>query len=253
MGRRRNGVITVWGGAVGWRSLAWCSVGGIAFMFLTSIGGVISSVFVPDGWTRVRVLHGVEAEHPQQLWQIGVYSSVGWTDTECIRLPQSTPDVLASWAQADNRLPRHAVSPIVRRGTPFARVHAPGANSWRLYAAGWLFRAWRGGHWSMDDASGVSFRAANLRHIADPTGRAAMGYTVPYGPVWSGIVLNSLVGAVGIWASVVLPVAIRRARRRGRGLCVACGYDLAGVDGVVCPECGGRQAAIGARVRHGRA
>lgn len=30
----------------------------------------------------------------------------------------------------------------------------------------------------------------------------------------------------------------RSARRRRRGLCVACGYDLQGIEGGVCPECG---------------
>ncbi len=33
------------------------------------------------------------------------------------------------------------------------------------------------------------------------------------------------------------------ARRLGRGLCPNCGYDMAGVDGQICPECGATFAA----------
>lgn len=44
--------------------------------------------------------------------------------------------------------------------------------------------------------------------------------------------VGAIVGIVG-----VLPM--QRAGRRSRGLCVRCGYDLAGLDdAVVCPECG---------------
>ena len=31
---------------------------------------------------------------------------------------------------------------------------------------------------------------------------------------------------------------LRRHRRRKKGLCVACGYNLAGNESGVCPECG---------------
>jgi hypothetical protein len=43
MSRRRNGVMTGWGGAVGVRLLAWCGVGGVLFMVATSLFGIVVS------------------------------------------------------------------------------------------------------------------------------------------------------------------------------------------------------------------
>lgn len=46
---------------------------------------------------------------------------------------------------------------------------------------------------------------------------------------------------VGVLGGAVEAGRRARERRRGRrGLCPACGYSLAGVDGSVCPECGAR-------------
>lgn len=83
--------------------------------------------------------------------------------------------------------------------------------------------------------------------LRDPTGLSSGGYLVPYGPAWRGIVFNSVVWGVVVWSVVVLPFSIRRARRRRRGLCLGCGYDLSGGGGdggVVCPECGGEQREV---------
>ncbi len=60
-------------------------------------------------------------------------------------------------------------------------------------------------------------------------------------PVWPGFPLAVLVVAAGFWA---LERAGRRAVRRVRrmrtpyGHCASCGYDLAGIDATLCPECG---------------
>ena len=55
-------------------------------------------------------------------------------------------------------------------------------------------------------------------------------------PLWPGFVFNTLFCGVPIWVVGVAPFALRRVVRRRRGRCVACGYDLAGLDR--CPECG---------------
>ena len=55
-------------------------------------------------------------------------------------------------------------------------------------------------------------------------------------PIWLPTVL-----VVGSW--IALPFVsrrLKRRRRRKRGLCVKCGYDLTGNESGVCPECGNR-------------
>ncbi len=61
--------------------------------------------------------------------------------------------------------------------------------------------------------------------------------------VWRGFVFDTLFYAVPWWIVLITPGAVVRWRRKRRGACVACGYDLRGlVDAekgkTVCPECG---------------
>jgi hypothetical protein len=55
-------------------------------------------------------------------------------------------------------------------------------------------------------------------------------------PVWPGFVLNSLLYAMPVASLIVAAGLLRARRRRRRGRCVRCNYDLAGLD--ACPECG---------------
>ncbi len=84
-------------------------------------------------------------------------------------------------------------------------------------------------------------------------------------PLWPGFLLDTLIYAVPWWIVLITPRATMRWRRKRRGRCVACGYDLRGLGGgtvlrtvmdgdasdeedtarravppgwVVCPECG---------------
>jgi len=61
---------------------------------------------------------------------------------------------------------------------------------------------------------------------------------LPLDPVPSGLAINGAAWT-GAWLVPLLGVAIgRRGMRRVRGRCPACGYDLRGSTGDVCPECG---------------
>lgn len=55
-----------------------------------------------------------------------------------------------------------------------------------------------------------------------------------------GLLANPLIVGLSLWAIIAVPwtaaVGVRRARRMRAGWCLACGYDLAGLD--TCPECG---------------
>lgn len=63
--------------------------------------------------------------------------------------------------------------------------------------------------------------------------------------LYRGYIHNALSAIAAVWLAAALPLTIRdrvrsaRARRRAAaGQCQKCGFDLAGLDGRPCPECG---------------
>ncbi|MCP4246102.1 MAG: hypothetical protein GY778_03545 [bacterium] len=54
--------------------------------------------------------------------------------------------------------------------------------------------------------------------------------------IWLPLVLFSVYPAIAAICSVRRP--LRRRRRRRKGLCVGCAYDLTGNESRICPECG---------------
>ncbi len=82
--------------------------------------------------------------------------------------------------------------------------------------------------WSWNDGLTPPMRAGNLCQGADRR--------LPLIPIWPGFAINTLVLSLVplcMWTGIVL---LRRNRRRIRGRCVGCGYDVFGLD--ACPECG---------------
>ncbi len=62
---------------------------------------------------------------------------------------------------------------------------------------------------------------------------------LPYYPVIPGFAADTALYAGVWWALLFGPGATRRSRRRRRGLCPRCAYDLKGLaPGSPCPECG---------------
>ena len=61
---------------------------------------------------------------------------------------------------------------------------------------------------------------------------------LPYAPIWTGLVMNTLLYAAMLWVLMGAPFVVRRWRRQRTGRCFRCGYDLRGADHEVCPECG---------------
>ncbi len=62
---------------------------------------------------------------------------------------------------------------------------------------------------------------------------------LPIMPIWLGFSANTLLYGALAWGVLFAPGVVRRWRRRRRGACVGCGYDLKGIaPGGVCPECG---------------
>lgn len=59
---------------------------------------------------------------------------------------------------------------------------------------------------------------------------------LPIKPVWTGLLLDAVLYGAALFALSAAPGAFVRARRRRRGLCLKCAYELKGLS--VCPECG---------------
>lgn len=62
------------------------------------------------------------------------------------------------------------------------------------------------------------------------------GKGLPVRPGWLGLGVNTLVFGGACWLLITGAGAARRWRRRRRGRCAACGYDLGDLE--TCPECG---------------
>jgi hypothetical protein len=66
-------------------------------------------------------------------------------------------------------------------------------------------------------------------------------------PLAGGLALDSLIYAAALAGLVAAARLAVRARRRGRGLCTVCRYDLRGLaSGSVCPECGAAGRVVNA-------
>lgn len=102
-------------------------------------------------------------------------------------------------------------------------------------------RVWIGAGWPLRSAyavGGTDPGAFSKWYFGDWR-RSALGrdFLVPYLPHWPGLLGNTLFYAALALGLLVLLRWRRTGRRRARGLCVACGYELG--EGVgVCPECG---------------
>jgi hypothetical protein len=53
-------------------------------------------------------------------------------------------------------------------------------------------------------------------------------YVLPLRPIWPGFAVNTLLYAALLWLFFRAPFDLRRHRRRKRGYCLKCGYDLRG-------------------------
>jgi hypothetical protein len=63
---------------------------------------------------------------------------------------------------------------------------------------------------------------------------------LPLGPVWKGLIINTLLFSAAWFALFAVISKVRALLRRCRGCCARCGYDLRGSNGDRCSECGSR-------------
>jgi hypothetical protein len=92
--------------------------------------------------------------------------------------------------------------------------------------------------WSSEEVSKLAQTPRERRgEISAPS--LYRNHFLPAIPVWPGFALNTAFYAGVAWGLRQVARAIRRRRRRRKGLCVKCGYDRAGIVSTApCPECG---------------
>jgi hypothetical protein len=72
----------------------------------------------------------------------------------------------------------------------------------------------------------------------------AISLRLPLRPIWPGFAINTIFYAAVLWIVFAIPGGVKRFRRRRRGHCIHCGYDLRGQpppeagQSTKCPECG---------------
>lgn len=65
----------------------------------------------------------------------------------------------------------------------------------------------------------------------------------PYQPIWSGLIINTLIYGVLLWILLYILRSIRHDRRLHKGTCPYCAYELGFNYATGCPECGWRCVA----------
>jgi hypothetical protein len=139
-------------------------------------------------------------------------------------------------------LPEFSVGPnrdtvlVVTQYDPYAPLY------WRAEAYGWPFRSsflFRELYRPSQEfvlRHGIPVTSHADRSYADGT-KLGGGYAIPTGVLWGGAIGNCIFWIVVFALPFVLGAA-KRAVRKMRGRCAACGYSLQSLSTLRCPECG---------------
>jgi hypothetical protein len=79
--------------------------------------------------------------------------------------------------------------------------------------------------------------------VVNPDAGARDQLAIPFQPLWRGFAINTMFYGALALLLVVVPRSLGRARRRRRGGCEFCGYDLRHGAHARCPECGATAGA----------
>ena len=101
------------------------------------------------------------------------------------------------------------------------------------YRAGLPMRTFEGSIW-VD----MNRRRSTMQHAVKIWGDRP---PIPLQLLWVGFTINTIFYGVLLWLLMLGLLRARRVRRRKRGLCIKCGYDLRGDFSAGCSECGWRR------------
>jgi len=203
--------------------------------------GVVVNVLVAWGLNLDRQLPGNTVRFsslstsPGDKWPVRVPSS--WPEA-----PETIGRLVSSdlgrnveiWAYAKQEDGREVSVHVLRSGWPAKAVER---TSWSSFSPWNLLNP--------SSTAGLCFPRegvpSSIWHVGlkidlDLAGWSFRGRTVPLHPVWPGFAVNTLAYGAVAWGVLFAPGVVKRWRRRRRGACVGCGYELAGL--VRCPECG---------------
>ncbi|OAB63612.1 hypothetical protein AY599_08660 [Leptolyngbya valderiana BDU 20041] len=160
------------------------------------------------------------------IQRVDLPGGLQWLSDVLEPLPDAVDPEQSPWAELESgRDPR----------PEWSRPDYPGyMRSLSYFASGWPARAAEGRRVS---DQGPSSPVERLEWLVAVDLSPEWFAWVPLRPIWFGVLANTLFYAAIALMPMVLLRWRRTRRRRARGLCVACGYELG--EGVsVCSECG---------------
>lgn len=183
-----------------------------------------------------RLLTFVHASGPMSLIRCG-NSQLNHPDHSESAPP--APPVIPPW---EPRVPRWARDAI--RPSMCAPLDSGSMPCVSVDARGWPCRALCSSVTRMAGSSGPTTKidggiSVESHNNAGLVANRGYGVLLPYRPIWSGLVINTLTFGVPAWLLLSAIPLTRRHLRRRRNHCLKCNYNLQGLaPNMPCPECG---------------
>ena len=190
--------------------------------------------------------HRAQYKSTEYIASLAVREAWGMTDLRWIAIAN---DGMGRFT-ADEEMPPYW-SRTARLNGPFVSATVFGVPDRRIeVATGWPWRALRAeyrgnamgvrgpGNAIYSTVSGIELPGRFVRRHGNQRPAA-----LPYEPIWPGLMADVMLFGILWWGLIGAVSALRGWRRRQRGCCVACGYDLCGELEGGCPECGWKRRA----------